>query len=210
MDPPRDLVAWLKRKYPRPTVAEDWLRDCYAHMITERNLRDEDEIYQAVEDELLRSDLCDSMLPGTGLPENINELDGAPIPGSPIMVEILSMEEVGHSAFSLLNVMEARSDDEKERAKREAAGEEEDEDAEQMIKPKFPRSMLRFLLSDGFNTIQAFEYAPLPEIEFGETPLGHKVNHCFLPWTTCSFVSRGSRPSFSLHPLLLAVLFILQ
>ena len=48
------------------------------------------------------------MLPGTGLPRNVAELNNTKLQGLPILVEIVSMTEIDHSAFSLQNVRQAR------------------------------------------------------------------------------------------------------
>ena len=143
--------------------------------------RNTDAIRKAVNHEIIGSDLSDSMVPGTGLPANIDELDGVPLPGPPVLVEIRAIEEVGHSAFSLLNVAEARAEHAKREAKRRNVAAENDEDAEADSCPSYPRSMLRFELSDGSKTLGAFEYARLPEIELGRTPKGYKVGYHVRP-----------------------------
>lgn len=115
------------------------------------------------------------MLPGTGLPQNVYELDNTKLQGPPILVEIISITEIGQSAFNLQNVRQARI----ERADLAGLAEEGDEqdggeDAGPV--PKYPRSMLRFQLSDGATVLEAIEYRRIPELELGVTPLGYKVN----------------------------------
>jgi RecQ-mediated genome instability protein 1 len=116
------------------------------------------------------------MLAGTGLPPNVSELDNAKLPGPPVLVEIVSMTEIGQSAFNLQNVHQARI----ERADLAglAGDEAEDEDPEAGPVPKYPRSMLRFQLSDGSTVLDAIEYRKIPEFELGATPLGYKVRIC--------------------------------
>jgi len=47
--------------------------------------------------------------------------------------------------------------------------------------PKYTRSMLKFKLSDGSNSLDAIEYRRIPQLDLGETPLGFKVSAmCFL------------------------------
>lgn len=138
-----------------------------------------EQIIHEVNRELLCSNLCDSTVPGTGFPNNVNDLDGATIPGPPILVEIAAMDEIGHSAFSLLNIAEERAEFAKREARRQAAaqaGDEAEEEEEEDIKPTYPRSMLRFELSDGTKVLHGFEYVRLPGIELGVTPLGYKVS----------------------------------
>lgn len=200
MDPPRLLIERLQRDYPRPTVdlvccitvtrqigqaadhsSKEWLKGCYDYIVTEKNFNpttDMEQIIREVNRELLGSNLCDSMVPGTGFPDNVNNLDGATIPGPPILVEIAAMDEEGHSVFSLLNAAEERAEHAKREARRQAAVEagDEEEEEEEDPKPVFPRSMLRLDLSDGTTTLRGFEYRRLPDIELGETPIGFKVS----------------------------------
>lgn len=93
---------------------------------------------------------------------------------TPLLVEITSITEIAHSAFSLLNTHQTRVD-------RADLGLAQDENAEQPRDedegpiPRFPRGMLRFELSDGLTTFRAIEFRSLPQLELGTTPLGYKV-----------------------------------
>lgn len=118
------------------------------------------------------------MLPNTGFPANVSNMKHERIKGPPILVEIISMTEIGHSAFNLLNVRQTRID-RADLAGMDRGDEEEEEgyqdpDDEAPI-PAYPRSMLKLFLSDGSVTIPAMEYARLPDLILGETPLGSKV-----------------------------------
>lgn len=90
-----------------------------------------------------------------------------------------AITDIGHSAFSLRNIRQARID--KADMAGLAAQEEGDENGnppqngEDYTIPSYPRATLRFVLSDGFGTLQAMEYRRLPSLELGETPLGCKV-----------------------------------
>lgn len=128
-----------------------------------------DEIIHHVDLQLLQSDLTDSMLAGTGFPPNIAALPDTTIRG-PVLVQIISIAEVGHSAFTLQNVRQARL----EREDMAGLARQEDEDDEGPI-PSYPRSMLKLHISDGSTTLQAMEYRRLPELVLGETPIGFKV-----------------------------------
>lgn len=133
------------------------------------------DIIKEVEDQLLSSNLRDSMLHGTGLPINIpdTKVKESRISGHPVLVEIVSITDVGVSAFNLNKVRMVREE-------RQAAGEEEegegdvDVDGEGPI-PNYPRGMLSFELSDGAVTLKAMEYKSLPQLRLGATPLGYKV-----------------------------------
>ena len=118
------------------------------------------------------------------------------------------MTDIGHSAFALQNVRQARI----ERADLAGLAGEEDENQDEGEEtgsvPKYPRSMLRFQLSDGATVLEAIEYRKIPELELGVTPLGYKVRSLnfeespfksisgaaerAVPRTPCSFVLRCS------------------
>lgn len=141
-----------------------------------------DKIVHHLEAQLLQSDLSASMLPGTGLPADVSDFNNRTLHGPPILVEVISITEIGSSAFNLQNIRQARI----EHADLAGlAGGDDDQDEENGTNvPKYPRSMLRFQLSDGATTLQAIEYRRLPQLELGETPLGFKVTlsevHCYI------------------------------
>jgi RecQ-mediated genome instability protein 1 len=130
----------------------------------------------------LGSDLADSTLQGSGLPANVGQMEKGRIAtsssGGAVLCQMNAITEIGHSAFSLRNVRQARID------KADMAGlaaQERDEseqppqDGEDYTIPSYPRSTLRFVLSDGFRTLEAMEYRRLPSVNLGDTPLGCKV-----------------------------------
>lgn len=121
-----------------------------------------------------QSDLDDSMAPDTGLPTNIASLTSGRIgkPPNPILVQIVSMTEIGHSAFQLLNVRQTRID-RADLAGLIEAGVEDEEESEPI--PKYPRSTLSLELTDGSVMMRAMEYKRMPDLELGVTPLGCKV-----------------------------------
>ncbi|EPQ54219.1 hypothetical protein GLOTRDRAFT_11659, partial [Gloeophyllum trabeum ATCC 11539] len=170
MSVPYQLVQWVQRSYPRPQVHPGWLEQCYEYILENLKLdpsTDLQNIIHNVEAQFLQSDLQDSTVPGTGLPPDIFTYDGMRLQG-PILVQISAITDIGQSAFSLQNVRQTRLD----RADLAGLGQEGDEDEGPI--PRYPRSMLRFQLSDGNLSIKAVEYRKLPQLELGETPLGYK------------------------------------
>ncbi len=144
-------------------------------MVEEHNLNpvtDIGQIKEQVESQLLMSDLTDSMVHGTGLPHNIAGLQKSVLSGPPILVQIIALTEIGHSAFSLMNVRQAKID----RADLSGLvqGDNEDEADEGPV-PNYPRSMLKFELSDGAIRLNAIEYRKIPELDLENIPLGYKV-----------------------------------
>ncbi|CCM01393.1 uncharacterized protein FIBRA_03444 [Fibroporia radiculosa] len=171
MAPPIALTQWLQREYPRPQIDPEWLSDCYAWIESQYHFDPAtqlDEIIHHVNVQLLESDLSDSMIPGSGLPQNIADVPRTTIRGD-VLVQIISITEIGHSAFTLQNVHQARLERE------DMAGLARDEDDDEEGIPSYPRSMLRFQLSDGSTILQAIEFRHLEELVLGETKLGHKM-----------------------------------
>lgn len=106
----------------------------------------------------------------TGLPPNVCKLDNMTLRGPPILVQVVSITEIGSSAFNLQNIRQARIE------QADLAGlAEEEEDEEGPRIPRYPRGMLKLELNDGNTTMQAIEYRRLPGLELGVTPLGFKV-----------------------------------
>lgn len=172
--PPR-ISGWICQNYPKPTVDPAWLEACLSWIAEESKFTDVhsqgDEIIKNVETQLLNSDLRDSMLEGTGFPQDITSTGNTRLYGR-ILVQITSMTEIGHSAFTLQNVQQTRID----RADLTGLTPDGEDDDEGPI-PKFPRSMLKFEISDGTHSLRAIEFRRLPELELGTTPLGYKVRH---------------------------------
>ena len=165
---------------PRQHIPQEWLADCSDWLASDQGLdpsSDFDQFIQHVEAQLLQSNLADSTVPGSGIdPLLVAPRQKKTTGPTPLLVEITSITEIAHSAFSLLNTHQTRID----RADLGLA-QEEDEQAEQQRDedegpvPRFPRGMLRFELSDGLTTFRAIEFRSLPQLELGTTPLGYKV-----------------------------------
>jgi len=139
----------------------------------------------ATEEALLDSDLKDSMQPGTGFPDGIAAAGDLTVQGSSILVQIVDITEIGHSAFSLTNVRQTRLDQEDLAGLARQNEEENENENENQVDedvgpiPKYPRSMLKLQLSDGTVTVPAIEFKRIPGLELGVTPLGCKVIHFF-------------------------------
>lgn len=131
-----------------------------------------DAFIRNVENQLLESDLCDSMQAGTGFARNAAEMDNMRINGTPILVEVTSITEIGHSAFNLHNVRQTRI----ERADLAGLAEEEGVEEDEGPVPNYPHTMLKLEVCDGSVTLPAIEYRALPQLKLAETPLGFKVS----------------------------------
>jgi RecQ-mediated genome instability protein 1 len=151
------------------------------------NTRD---LIHSVNLQLLLSSLSDSCLPQTGLPapELLEDLHGEMLfQKDYCLVMVMSIMEIGHSAFQLQTTMENRKEAlsgvrrirriRNPQADGGGADEEEaeDDDDDEAI-PPYPRGMLRLEVSDGFHTLKAMEYQRIDGLTLGETALGSKVS----------------------------------
>jgi RecQ-mediated genome instability protein 1 len=153
---------------------------------------DMETIKENVESQLLMSDLTDSMVHGTGLPHDIASFRKSTLSGPPVLVQILALMEIGHSAFNLMNVNQTRKD--KADLSGLVQGDNEDEADEGPI-PNYPRSMLQFELSDGATTLKAIEYRKIPQLDLEKTPLGFKVRPSYARETDGCLSHKISRSS---------------
>ncbi|KAJ7761892.1 hypothetical protein DFH07DRAFT_412312 [Mycena maculata] len=178
MPTPPQISTWLNENYPSPRVDPEWLDACYAWVTAEHHLDPTTHmpaIIEHVEAQLLQSDLCDSMSHGTGIPLPLLTAVSGTLRG-PVLVEIIAITEIASSALALDQVRVTRAE---RLAAGAGEGDEENEadlevDGEGPV-PNYPRSMLRFELSDGASTLSAFEYRPMHELTLGVTPLGYKL-----------------------------------
>ena len=190
------VTQWLDENFPKPRVdrvstrkiivrngslpsAQEWLDGCCEWLIQDQHIDPVTsflEFMDKVQDQLLESDLHDSMLHGTGLDVHIGRFTGN-LRGPPVLVQIIAISEIGISAFQLEQVRAAREERLMSGVGNEEGEEEGDVDVEgEGPMPKYPRSTLRFKLSDGVTTLEAMEYRSLPQISLGPTPLGYKVS----------------------------------
>lgn len=111
---------------------------------------------------------------------------------TPLLVEIRSITEIAHSAFSLLNTHQTRLDRADLGLARDEDNQQEPRQQDEDEGPisRFPRGMLRFELSDGRTRFRAIEYRSMPDLVLGETPLGYKasIRDLFVVLTVCSVV----------------------
>ena len=146
------------------------------------------DLIHAVNLQLLLSSLDDSCVPNTGLPgpDELDDLHGEILfQKEGCLVMVMSVMEVGHSAFQLQTTMENRKEAlsgvrrirrlGNPQADGGEEGEEEDDEDDEAI-PPYPRGMLRLELSDGYSTLKAMEYQRINGMTLGETALGSKVS----------------------------------
>jgi RecQ-mediated genome instability protein 1 len=152
-----------------------------------------DELARQTLTQMLQSDLADSMLRETGFPAGIRSMNNGVIgtreTGGPLLVQVVSITEIGASAFTLANVRQSRLDKAdmtgltKERDldnEGDAKDAEQDLDEEDVTMPSYPRSMISMMIDDGTTRIKAIEFKRVPKLVLGETPLGCKVLILFM------------------------------
>ncbi|KAH0833037.1 hypothetical protein J3R83DRAFT_12027, partial [Lanmaoa asiatica] len=190
--------AWIAQNYQKPAIDQEWLADCSDWLSSDLGLDqngDFDQFIQHVEAQLLQSNLADSTVPGSGIdplliasnpnparprqpsvrrPANRAPRQKKTTGPTPLLVEIKSITEIAHSAFSLLNTHQTRLDRADLGLAQEENAEQHDNEDEGPV-PRFSRGMLRFELSDGLTIFRAIEFRSLPQLELGTTPLGYKV-----------------------------------
>jgi RecQ-mediated genome instability protein 1 len=165
-----------------PGNYKEWTEACCDWIIDELNLNlgssgDVARLLQNVESQLLQSDLRDSAISGTGLPPNISTMKQGRLSGKPVLVEIVAITDIGHSAFQLQTVRQTRIDRADLAGLNAERGDDgQAEEEEEGPVPRYPRSMLRLELSDGSTTLKAIEYRKVPQLQLGETPLGYKAS----------------------------------
>jgi hypothetical protein len=158
---------------------KEWLEQCCGWIVEEKELSvtgNFQEFFQNVHEQLLNSDLRDSMQHGTGLPE-VSSFTGN-LSGPPVLVQIMAIKDMGVSAFQLEQIRAARE----ERILAGVGDEEGEEDGDVEVEgegpmPKYPRGTLLLRLSDGATEFEAMEYRPIPQLVLGVTKLGYKVSY---------------------------------
>jgi RecQ-mediated genome instability protein 1 len=131
------------------------------------------QLIKAVEQQLLMSDLHDSVQPPGPLDrlraatDDLYDLSST----RGVLVQVTSLTDIGHSAITL---RDAHSKRKEERAGGPAVVGNVEDDAAAGGPTRFPRGMLAFDLSDGHTSLRSIEYERLPAVNLGEIPLGAK------------------------------------
>ncbi|KAF8349054.1 hypothetical protein F5887DRAFT_1071217 [Amanita rubescens] len=129
------VLQWLRSNYPKPQLDPDWLSDCYNWLIHDKNLSPDSNFHSFIdtfEEQLLSSDLSDSMSHGTGLPTHIARPDTNTIlTGPPILIRVAREER--------MRVDGTTEND---------GPDEGDIEVDEGPPPRYPRGMLKFNLTD--------------------------------------------------------------
>ncbi|KAI9637552.1 uncharacterized protein MKK02DRAFT_43477 [Dioszegia hungarica] len=170
MDTSRLLTA-LQREFPAPKIDPAWVQACADALADDG----QDPSFANVREQYLFSDLAASTLPSSLIPAEPHNIVLFP---TPTLVQLLSITEIGYSAFQLQTIQEQRKDVLSGVTRIRRMGDEEDEngDLEDEGKlPVYPRGMLKMEVTDGERCLKAMEYKRLDGIKLAETPLGAKL-----------------------------------
>ena len=144
---------------------------------------------EAVQKVLLCTSLSETAIPGTGLPERINQSKVNHLLKGPVVLELIHMTDIGISALTLERV---RQDRERrmflDKLEKTPSPEGQALRELEWLKPKldkYPRRRLKLILSDGSLELQAIELETLP-FKLGETAMGVKVRVSVI-WLSASY-----------------------
>ena len=197
MPTPAAVSRWVSSVYPTLALNQQWLAECCDYVQESFANISPPQLIKKVEEQILLaslSEICDS---GALPTENLSETLHCVIGDKKILVQVVGMTEVGHSAQALKDTHEQRKEEARITAKGGQAertrvvGNLEGEEEVNGKTIKFPRAMLSLQLSDGFTTLKAIECKRIPGLSLEETPLGCKV--CS---KSCSKITANTSASF--------------
>ncbi|KAJ9108962.1 hypothetical protein QFC21_000285 [Naganishia friedmannii] len=185
-------------------LAQEWIQNTVVALAEADPSLDLRGMFFAIQTQLLLSNLAESLLPYALNPPPPGKLTTLPAEPELVhdvilfgpdkkdacLVQIISISEVGQSAFQTKNVMEQRRealsgvgrirrirDNIEPLNLNNATGEQQpdEEDNEPDDVPPYPRSMLMLDVSDGYRVMKAMEYRRIDALKLGETALGSKM-----------------------------------
>ena len=188
MPAPVAVSRWLASTYPTTQLDPQWLDDACTYLQTTFPALTPPQLIKRVEEQLMLADLADAVAQGA-LPIEL-AMDAAEPPKSTrigvgpraaILVQIMAISDIGHSALSQRDVHEERKEERRiageggDVAGARVAGNDEGTEDDGRGERKFPRAMLMLELSDGHTLVRAIEYKPIAGLSLEDTPLGAKV-----------------------------------
>ncbi|GAA5868929.1 hypothetical protein JCM16303_000310 [Sporobolomyces ruberrimus] len=212
---PPAFHGWFKSNYPTLVFNPDWLSACveYLQSTDPQCASTNAVLIKSVESQLLSSDLSTSvslsspqitqnrLILSARIPATSSEADKIIYKGgkkSSTLFQVEKVDDVEHSASSLLEVLREKEEWDKVKLKGGAAfdggrdmrldddegeggGDAAEEEEKRILaggsgkEPKFPRGSGKFWLSDGKNTVEAFELQRINGLGLEEIKLGTKL-----------------------------------
>ncbi|ORX80284.1 hypothetical protein K493DRAFT_412172 [Basidiobolus meristosporus CBS 931.73] len=145
-------------------VQPNWLKDKCLHIQNQHRHITEQQLIDFLREEYLNADFRTGRIVPPAFPSNIEGVHQVTIFQQPAILQILDIIDVGVSAQHLLDATLRHNDPDRSRI---LAEEEKNEG-------KFPRSMLKFTLTDGIQETFAMEYRALNNVDIF-LPLGSKI-----------------------------------
>ncbi|GAA5860921.1 hypothetical protein JCM1840_002006 [Sporobolomyces johnsonii] len=201
MPVPPALLGWYRTAYPTLTFNPDWLEACVEYLQqNDPSATTTQGLIKAVEVQLLSSDLSTSVLPAPGRRGQLTTLHTATSPDKllfsggakkAVLFQVQAVDDIAHSASSLLETLEEKREARKVAAKGGGGGggrnmnldDDEPEDEDEAKKKVFagdkvasyPRGSGKLVLSDGETEVKAFELQRINGLGLEEIKLGTKL-----------------------------------
>ncbi|KAJ3547517.1 hypothetical protein NMY22_g1619 [Coprinellus aureogranulatus] len=179
----------IRVAYPCPRIKEAYAEGTARAIVQTHGQEPDFDLarYRALMDVALKcSSFAMAAIPGTGLPNRINEPKVDHFLRGPVILELVHVTEIGISAFTLERVRQDRERklfldrvahtgtlETRASCNRNRTGHGE-------LQLEYPRKCLKFFLSDGFLELQAIELEQLP-FKLGQTPMGTKIRLTDVP-----------------------------
>ncbi|GAA5887961.1 hypothetical protein JCM5296_001513 [Sporobolomyces johnsonii] len=201
MPVPPALLGWYRTAYPTLTFNPDWLEACVEYLQqNDPSATTTQGLIKAVEVQLLSSDLSTSVLPAPGRRGQLTTLHTATSPDKllfpggakkAVLFQVQAVDDVAHSASSLLETLEEKREARRVAAKGGGGGagrnmnldddepEDEDEAKKKVLAgdkvASYPRGSGKLVLSDGETEVKAFELQRINGLGLEEIKLGTKL-----------------------------------
>ncbi|GAA5942735.1 hypothetical protein JCM1841_006567 [Sporobolomyces salmonicolor] len=201
MPVPSALLGWYRTAYPTLVFNPEWLEACVEYLQqNDPSATTTQGLIKAVEVQLLSSDLSTSVLPAPGRRGQLTTLHTATSPDKllfpggakkAVLFQVQAVDDVAHSASSLLETLKEKREARKVAAKGGGGGggrnmnldDEESEDDDEAQKKvltgekvaSYPRGSGKLVLSDGETEVKSFELQRINGFGLEEIKLGAKL-----------------------------------
>lgn len=153
-------VSSFLAAHPHIRIQAEWTAQLVAFLADQASPLTDDVIQRELYQQFLHADLRDVGEPAEMQP---NSARGVAVAISGVL-QVMDVLEIGESALSLLSIIQDL---------RKSSSDPNGVDLNAAV--RFPRKMLRFVLTDGTTEIIAFEYRPIRQLDI-YLPLGLKIN----------------------------------
>ncbi|EIM22922.1 hypothetical protein WALSEDRAFT_62940 [Wallemia mellicola CBS 633.66] len=135
----------IKHLYKNNSIDDEWLDSCIDYLRSDMGITNNQELLKQTQLQFINSDLADSTT--GGLPSNILELHNKCIFPTPSKGILLQVQSITDVGISSLSLKNNKEQ----------------------------KHTIKLVLSDGRMSVNAFEYAPIPNLSISTTAIGSKV-----------------------------------